>query len=458
MNLWRRSQIFTVGTPFRQVSPRNIATVRDVRNCFKGISLTSIAAGALAAVTSFLLSAKIGIAGSVIGVAIGSVVSAVATQIYQNVLKASGERIQSAAGLNDETPSDQSSEERSQEQPRADESAASATSATAAAATATAATMTGGNVGDDRNAPNATRTMPAIPAPPHASDDRTRMIDTPYQRTPESAERAGGESIGRVVSSYESIGGPSSANIYDRRRATPHAYQVGQVRKRGAMTSMTAHGTDAARSKRIAIIIAIVSSLAAVAITAIIILAITGGNGTDSVVRDWVQTNVPAPPQHKPDDSRDKTGTGDDKTDNDKTGNDKKESTSNNDSDSDSQSSNDSDNGGTSDSGTSSDSTSTNGSTNSGDSGNTGSSGNSGSDSGTTNGNDSSDSNNSNGSTSNGTGSSSTGSNGTGSGSDSDSGGTSNGSDGSTDSGNDSGSSSESGSGTTGSAGTSSSQ
>ena len=46
-----------------------------MKNFFKGISLSSIAAGALAAVTSFLLSAKIGIAGSVIGVAIGSIVA-----------------------------------------------------------------------------------------------------------------------------------------------------------------------------------------------------------------------------------------------------------------------------------------------------------------------------------------------------------------------------------------------
>lgn len=62
-----------------------------MKNFFKGISFSSIFAGALAAVTSFLLSAKIGIAGSVIGVAAGSIVSAVATQVYKNVLKASGE-------------------------------------------------------------------------------------------------------------------------------------------------------------------------------------------------------------------------------------------------------------------------------------------------------------------------------------------------------------------------------
>ena len=70
-----------------------------MKNFFKGISFSSICAGALAAVTSFLLSAKIGIAGSVIGVAAGSVVSAVATQVYKNVLKASGEKIQQAVPL-----------------------------------------------------------------------------------------------------------------------------------------------------------------------------------------------------------------------------------------------------------------------------------------------------------------------------------------------------------------------
>ena len=69
-----------------------------MKNFFKGISLSSIAAGALAAVTSFLLSAKIGIAGSVIGVAIGSIVSAVSSQIYQNVLHESGRKLQDVAG------------------------------------------------------------------------------------------------------------------------------------------------------------------------------------------------------------------------------------------------------------------------------------------------------------------------------------------------------------------------
>ncbi len=79
-----------------------------MKNFFKGISFSSIFAGALAAVTSFLLSAKIGIAGSVIGVAAGSIVSAVATQVYKNVLKASGEKLQNAVpfGANDKDGTD----------------------------------------------------------------------------------------------------------------------------------------------------------------------------------------------------------------------------------------------------------------------------------------------------------------------------------------------------------------
>ncbi|MFP1700362.1 hypothetical protein ACLD5Z_04460 [Gardnerella piotii] len=70
-----------------------------MKNFFKGISFTQVLAGALAAVTAFLLSSKIGIAGSVIGVAIGSIVSAVASQLYQNVIHASSKKIQSSSAL-----------------------------------------------------------------------------------------------------------------------------------------------------------------------------------------------------------------------------------------------------------------------------------------------------------------------------------------------------------------------
>ncbi|MFT8703848.1 hypothetical protein [Bifidobacterium aquikefiricola] len=65
-----------------------------MKRFFHNISWAQIFAGALAAVTAFLLSAKIGIAGSVIGVAVGSIVSTVTTQIYQRVLDESSKKIQ----------------------------------------------------------------------------------------------------------------------------------------------------------------------------------------------------------------------------------------------------------------------------------------------------------------------------------------------------------------------------
>ena len=68
-----------------------------MKNFFKGISFSQLLAGALAAVTSFLLSSKIGIAGSVIGVAVASIVSTAASQLYQNVIDASSKKLQDAA-------------------------------------------------------------------------------------------------------------------------------------------------------------------------------------------------------------------------------------------------------------------------------------------------------------------------------------------------------------------------
>lgn len=55
-----------------------------IKGLFEGLSVSQVTAGALAAVTSMLLSAQIGIAGSVIGVAVGSVVSTVSSQLYKN--------------------------------------------------------------------------------------------------------------------------------------------------------------------------------------------------------------------------------------------------------------------------------------------------------------------------------------------------------------------------------------
>ena len=58
---------------------------------FDDLSIAQVVAGALAAVTSMLLASQIGIYGSVIGVGVGSVVSAVASQLYKKFFTASAE-------------------------------------------------------------------------------------------------------------------------------------------------------------------------------------------------------------------------------------------------------------------------------------------------------------------------------------------------------------------------------
>lgn len=64
-----------------------------LRGVLSDLSLPQVAGTALAAVTSMLLSSYIGIAGSIIGVAVASVVSTVCASLYKNFLAASAERI-----------------------------------------------------------------------------------------------------------------------------------------------------------------------------------------------------------------------------------------------------------------------------------------------------------------------------------------------------------------------------
>lgn len=68
-----------------------------IKGLFEGLSISQVTAGALAAVTSMLLSAQIGIAGSVIGVAVGSVVSTVSSQLYKKFLAGSAEKLRGLA-------------------------------------------------------------------------------------------------------------------------------------------------------------------------------------------------------------------------------------------------------------------------------------------------------------------------------------------------------------------------
>ena len=73
--------------------PSSTSSKGFLRSLFDDLSAAQVIAGALAAATVFLLSSTIGIAGSLIGTAIGSIVSAVSSQIYKKVLSASADKI-----------------------------------------------------------------------------------------------------------------------------------------------------------------------------------------------------------------------------------------------------------------------------------------------------------------------------------------------------------------------------
>lgn len=71
--------------------------IKEVPKKETGLSVSQIVAPALAALTSFLMSSQIGIAGSVIGVVVGSIVATVSSQAYKHVLNASAEKIRDIA-------------------------------------------------------------------------------------------------------------------------------------------------------------------------------------------------------------------------------------------------------------------------------------------------------------------------------------------------------------------------
>lgn len=217
-----------------------------MKNFFKGISFSQIGAGALAAVTSFLLASKIGLAGSVIGVAIGSIVSAVSTQLYQNVLKASSKKIQEAAPFHGQDEGD------------------------------------GQGGGDGRQADDASVSTTALSSTAGSTTAVSPPVGTDGETNHEHGETA------RVISSNGTIEPGVTHDVAIGSDGAPHvkAPQVG-----------TTHETQ--RHKKIAIIVSVVSALVAVLITAGVITLITRGEGTDSVVRDWagnssVRKSVPS--------------------------------------------------------------------------------------------------------------------------------------------------------------------
>lgn len=198
-----------------------------MKQFFHDISWAQIIAGALAAMTSFWLAAKIGVAGSIIGVAIGSIVSAVASQIYKNVLEASGQKLQeSVAGGADQDDDDSKTDSNA-----------------------------------DTAADGQTRTLPAQGM--GHSDKSSDAADGSTQVMPPVDDEKSVAKTGRTISSSN---GPR-----------PHAASI---------TTNSKKKLD--QRRRNVIIVSVVSALVAVLLSALAINALTKGEGTDKVVRNVV--------------------------------------------------------------------------------------------------------------------------------------------------------------------------
>lgn len=292
-----------------------------MKNFFKGISITQLSAGALAAVTSFLLSAKIGIAGSVIGTAVGSVVSAVASQVYQNIIRESSEKIQSAVplpGLHDADAEDAESAGSDGDAPSDDAGRSTETIAqrgddrtdvlAAEVDEARTATLPGAGVAD------ASRTA-VLSA--NADGDGTAVLPEGVEQA--DAGRASDRTavIGSTGGDGEATGVIAPDGTMDQTTAmtqigrtvssadgTPRTVRSGQQPADASTGAKKGPIATSKRNRRIAIIVAVASALLAVGITAAIITLVTDGEGTDHVVRDLVEQS------YVDEDSTDETGDG----------------------------------------------------------------------------------------------------------------------------------------------------
>lgn len=89
-----RGSVYTM--PRENASIGSTQPITKKEGLLDGISVGQIAASAAAAATSMLLASKIGIAGSVIGAAVSSAVTIVATQLYRRALSMGARKLQNA--------------------------------------------------------------------------------------------------------------------------------------------------------------------------------------------------------------------------------------------------------------------------------------------------------------------------------------------------------------------------
>ncbi|MFT9397541.1 MAG: hypothetical protein ABF545_05685 [Bifidobacterium psychraerophilum] len=297
-----------------------------MKRFFHDISWVQILAGALAAVTAFLLSSRIGIAGSVIGVAVGSIVSAFASQLYQNVLDESSKKLHDTVGSSDDGSdgadgsgaaggSDGNGTAADDQETRTIVGLAGAINAAEADAAAIAGDKAGSAAKPDASTietgvqtelvnglsssqkpKDVTSVMdPAVTK--DASTDSTSILTQGNGGQPLAAAPSGkGTAKGTPATSPRVVGSGNAVHPKVGQHAKPQRRKV----------------------SRNVIIVSIVSALITVGITAGIIYALTGGQGTDKVLRPSESTSTV---QTTPSDESTSSGSGSGNEDNQDQGN-----------------------------------------------------------------------------------------------------------------------------------------
>ena len=232
-----------------------------IKGLFEGLSVSQVTAGALAAVTSMLLSAQIGIAGSVIGVAVGSVVSTVSSQLYKKFLAGSAEKLRGFASSDNE-------------EENAATNAVAAQSATQSFAHAQ------------------TTVMPITRAPFEGAETTTLpSVDTATRAFNEAAVPSANSAETSVLSAGQIVG----ADAHDMRgsqAAQGTQSNTPRINSATGHTGNASHATgvveiEAQKQKtmqRRVLAVSVASSLAAILLFAGLVLMFTGGEGIGTKV------------------------------------------------------------------------------------------------------------------------------------------------------------------------------
>lgn len=229
-----------------------------IKGLFEGLSVSQVTAGALAAVTSMLLSAQIGIAGSVIGVAVGSVVSTVSSQLYKKFLAGSAEKLRGFASSDNE-------------EENAAANAVAAQNATQSFAHAQ------------------TTVMPITRAPFEGAETTTLpSVGTATRAFNETAVPSANSAETSVLSASQIVG----ADAHDMRGSQAAQSNTPRINSAAGHTGNASHATgvveiEAQKQKtmqRRVLAVSVASSLAAILLFAGLVLMFTGGEGIGTKV------------------------------------------------------------------------------------------------------------------------------------------------------------------------------